>query len=128
VKLLLDSNALVWGMTDTGRLSARARGVLRDRDNELFVSIASLWELAIKISKGKLPQVGSSIQYLIDEMREQHFDLLPIHPRHLLALGLFENHHRDPFDRLIVAQAISERLPIVTSDILFSKYPVEVLW
>jgi len=101
---------------------------MRDRDNELLVSIASLWELTIKISKGKLPQVGSSIQYLIDEMREQRFDLLPLRTSHLIALGSLEPHHRDPFDRLLIAQAVSERLPIVTSDAQFSRYPIEIVW
>jgi PIN domain nuclease of toxin-antitoxin system len=125
VRLLLDSNALVWAATDPGRLSPRARNALQDRENDLFVSIASLWELTIKVSRGRLPQAGSSIQYLLDEMREQGYDLLAIRTAHLVALGSLERYHRDPFDRLIIAQSAAESLPVVTNDELFSRYPIQ---
>jgi PIN domain nuclease of toxin-antitoxin system len=128
VSLLLDSNALIWWVTDDAKLSRRAYGLISGRGEPILVSIASLWELTIKISKDKLPQVGSSIQYLLDEMREQRFDLFPIRTHHLVALGSLERHHRDPFDRIIIAQASAEHLPIVTSDALFSRYPVEIVW
>jgi hypothetical protein len=73
-------------------------------------------------------ELGSSIQYLLDEVRAQRFELLQLRPEHLLALGRLERHHRDPFDRLLIAQGIAERLPVATSDPSFSKYPVEVFW
>lgn len=128
MRLLLDSNALIWSVSDPKRLSPIAKQAIRDRENQIVVSLVSLWEITIKISKGGLPELGSSIQYLLDEVREQRFELLPLRPEHLLALGRLERHHRDPFDRLIVAQGIAERLPIATNDASFSKYPVEVFW
>jgi len=128
VRLLLDSNALIWSVSDPKRLSTVARQAIRDRESQIVVSLVSLWEITIKISKGGLPELGSSIQYLLDEVREQRFDLLPLRPEHLVSLGRLERHHRDPFDRLIVAQGISERLPVATNDPSFSRYPVEVFW
>jgi PIN domain nuclease of toxin-antitoxin system len=92
------------------------------------VSLVSLWEITIKIAKGGLPELGSSVQYLLDEVREQRFELLPLRPEHLFALGRIDRHHRDPFDRMIIAQGSTERLPVVTNDPSFKKYPVEVFW
>jgi PIN domain nuclease of toxin-antitoxin system len=128
VRLLLDSNALIWWVTDPVRLSNKADQAIRNPDNQIVVSLVSLWEITIKIAKGGLPELGSSIQYLLDEVREQRFELLQLRPDHLLALGKLERLHRDPFDRLIVAQGIAERLPIATNDPSFSKYPVEIFW
>jgi PIN domain nuclease of toxin-antitoxin system len=128
VRLLLDSNALIWWVTEPGRLSRSADRAIRDRKNEIVVTLVSLWEITIKIGKGRLPEIGSTIQYLLDEVREQSFELLPLRAEHLLALDNLEHHHRDPFDRLIVAQGIAERLPVVTNDPSFSQYPVKVFW
>jgi PIN domain nuclease of toxin-antitoxin system len=127
--LLLDSNALIWSMTEPGALSSVARQAIRDRENEIVVSLVSLWEITIKISRGsRLPQPGSSIQYLLDEVREQRFELLAIQTNHLLALGRLDHHHRDPFDRLLIAQSVAEKIAIVTNDPWFPSYPVEVFW
>jgi PIN domain nuclease of toxin-antitoxin system len=128
VRLLLDSNALIWWVTEPKKLSSRVDREIRNPGNQIVVSLVSLWEITIKLSKGGLPQLGSSIQYLLDEVREQRFDLLQLRPEHLRALGRLERHHRDPFDRLLIAQGIAERLPVATSDPSFSKYPVEVFW
>jgi PIN domain nuclease of toxin-antitoxin system len=128
VRLLLDSNALIWWVTEPQRLSGKADRAIRNRENQIVVSLVSLWEVTIKISKGGLPQLGSSIQYLLDEIRTQRFELLQLRPQHLLALGALERHHRDPFDRLIIAQGIAERLPVATNDPSFLSYPVEVFW
>ncbi len=128
MRLLLDSNALIWWVTEPARLSSKADRAIRERNHEILVSLVSLWEITIKIGKGGLPQLGSSIQYLLDEVREQRFEMLPLRPEHLLALGRLERHHRDPFDRLLVAQGIAEQLPLVTPDPAFGRYPVEVFW
>ena len=89
------------------------------RENQLFISLASLWESHHQDQQG---------QYWLDEMRTQRFDLLPLRTDHLIALGDLEHHHRDPFDRLILAQATAERLPVITNDSVFGRYPVEVIW
>ncbi len=128
MRLLLDSNALIWATANPGRLSRRATQLIQDRENLISVSLVSLWEMTLKIAKGRLPEVGSSIQYMLDEIREQQFELLPLRPEHLLALGRLESHHRDPFDRLLIAQGIAEGLPVVTSDVNFRRYPVQTLW
>ena len=128
VRLLLDSNALIWWVTDPGRLSSTGgpgdtESRERDRREPSF-PVGNHHQNR----KGGLPELGSSIQYLLDEVREQRFELLQLRPEHLLALGRLERHHRDPFDRLLIAQGIAERLPVATSDPSFSKYPVEVFW
>jgi len=128
MKLLLDSNALIWAMTDPPQLSRRAYHLIESREHEIFVSFASLWEINIKIAKGRLPQLGSTIQYLLDDMREQEFVLLPVSPTHLLGLGTLEHHDRDPFDRMLAAQSAYEQLPIVTNDELIARYPIKVVW
>ena len=128
MRLLLDSNALIWSVSEPARLSIVAKQAIRNPENQIVVSLVSLWEITIKIGKGGLPQLGSSIQYLLDEVREQRFELLQLRPEHLLALGKLERHHRDPFDRLLIAQGIAERLPVATSDPSFSKYPIEIFW
>ncbi len=128
MRLLLDSNALIWWVTEPQRLSVTADRTIRDQRNQIAVSLVSLWEITIKMGKGGLPQLGSSIEYLLDEVREQRFELLPLRPEHLITLGRLERHHRDPFDRLIIAQGIAERLPIATADPTFGNYPVEVFW
>jgi PIN domain nuclease of toxin-antitoxin system len=128
MKLLVDSNALVWWISDPERLSRRADSLIRDQSNELLVSFASLWELTIKVAKGNLSQLGSSIQYLLDELRAQRMEILALRTDHLVALGNLDPHHRDPFDRLLIAQAAVEKVPIVTSDPIFRRYGVKVLW
>jgi PIN domain nuclease of toxin-antitoxin system len=115
-------------VSEPRKLSAVARQAIRDTENQMVVSLVSLWEITIKIGKGGLPQIGSSIQSLLDEVRDQRFELLPLRSEHLLALGRLEHHHRDPFDRLIIAQGISERLPVATNDPIFAQYPVKTLW
>jgi PIN domain nuclease of toxin-antitoxin system len=128
MRFLLDSNSLIWVATDPARLSRRAYQLIGSREHEIFVSFASLWEITIKVNRGKLPQVGSSIQYLLDEIREQEFVLLPLDARHLLILSTFEHHHRDPFDRMLAAQSACEGMPLLTNDTLIARYPVEIVW
>lgn len=94
----------------------------------MIVSAASLWELSIKIGKGRLAAAGSSIQYLMDEMDAQAISLLPILRVHILRAEVLPPHHRDPFDRMIIAQALEENLPVLTSDSKFAAYGVQVVW
>lgn len=109
-------------------LSSRAAGEIRSPNNNLATSIASLWEIAIKVATGKLPLVGSSIQPLVDEIRAQGIVILPISLPHLYRMHRLERIHSDPFDRMIIAQALEEELVVVTSDPFFAQYGVDVLW
>lgn len=101
---------------------------MADLDNELLLSAVSLWEIAIKTSLGKLELLKPFDQLIPAQLEENAIDMLPIKTEHLSSLVNLEFHHRDPFDRLIIAQGLTEQLPVITSDAMFRKYPVEVIW
>jgi PIN domain nuclease of toxin-antitoxin system len=125
---LLDTHVLLWWMADDPRLSARAREVLADRKVRLLWSAASTWELAIKASLGKvtLPEpVGAWVQ---SRAAQQAIELLPVTHHHAAEVERLPSHHRDPFDRLLVAQARTEGAAIVSGDPFLRKYDVEVVW
>lgn len=128
MKVLVDTHTFLWDLTDDPRSSTLARRILKSDDHELFFSLVSLWEIAIKIKLGKLNAIGSSVAYIRDEMDAYGMQLLPIRYEHVLQLEALPPHHSDPFDRLLIAQAISEPLPVLTGDRRFSPYPVRVLW
>jgi PIN domain nuclease of toxin-antitoxin system len=124
VRLLLDTQAFLWWREGSARLPMRASDEIRDADNNVVVSSASLWEITIKRGLGKLQFLEDFEQVMVEE----RFDLLPIAYGHLRALGGLPQHHRDPFDRLLIAQALAEGIPIVTSDRAFAAYGVELVW
>ena len=123
-RLLVDTHAVLWWLTDDPALSAAARDAIADPSNEPLVSTASVWEIAIKRSLGKL----SAPDDLPDRISESGFDWLAVAPQHAWQVGGLPGHHRDPFDRLLIAQALVERLPIVTADPRFGAYGVSVRW
>jgi PIN domain nuclease of toxin-antitoxin system len=118
----------VWAFLKDRRLSPRARRVFTSQTDRLHVSMISLWELSIKITIGKLRTVGSSIAYFRDECQEHGIQLVPLKFDHILRAEALPFHHRDPFDRLIIAQALEEGFPVVSNDPLFKKYGVNVVW
>jgi len=124
VKLLLDSHALLWVLDDPERLPRTARAMVSDPAMPVFVSIVSLWELRIKVASGKL-ETPADLPGLIDA---SGFSLLPIGIRHIDQLGTLPNHHRDPFDRMLIAQAQADGLTLVSADRTVSLYDVPVLW
>ena len=119
-RLLVDTHALLWWLTDDPALSPAARDAIADPVNEPFVSAASVWEIAIKRSLGKLT--------VLDRIADEGFVWLPISANHAWQVGELPLHHRDPFDRILVAQALIERLPIITGDSHFGQYGVQVRW
>ena len=127
MKLLLDTHAFLWFVTGDPRLSRAARAALEAEAAELHLSTASVWEMAIKSSLGRLSLPGPLQDYLADKGAEG-FDLLPVDWLHAAAVERLPFHHRDPFDRLLVAQALVEGLPIVTRDRVFRKYGAQVVW
>jgi PIN domain nuclease of toxin-antitoxin system len=121
MKLLLDTNVILWWLTDDARLGPKARSYLIDGTNELFVSIASLWEVSIKHSAGKLSATAGLIASWLNDLG---IAVIPVEVSHLSALEQLERLHRDPFDRLILAQAQVEGARVVTSDTIMRQYPV----
>ena len=124
-RLLLDTHALVWALSRPRRLPARVAKSIRDPETEVYVSAASTWEIAIKSALGK---IDVDLTAVVHAMRQADFDELPIAIAHTVRLRALPAHHRDPFDRLLVAQAIEERLTIVTRDPLIARYDVARLW
>ncbi len=128
MKILLDTHTFLWWITDSPRLSARAREVIRDSNNELFFSAASGWEIAIKAQLGRLQLPDNLEQFIVEQLSLNTILVLPIQLRHALHVYTLPQHHRDPFDRMLVAQSQVENLPILTTDPQIAQYDVETIW
>lgn len=125
---LLDTNALIWTTSASGRLSSRAKRVLSAPAVSLVVSIVSVWELVLKHQVGKL-RIDASLSQILDEiLYHSPWTILSVLPEHLLVLAGLPMLHSDPFDRMLIAQALHESLTIVTSDQQIPKYKVRTLW
>ena len=128
MKLLLDTHAFLWINEDSGRLSQTVKDLCSSGEHEFYLSIASPWEMKIKNQLGKL-SLAMPIDELVNKNRqENNIQLLPIDLAHIIYLEQLPAHHKDPFDRIIIAQAIIEGLTIVTVDHVFSDYSVPVIW
>ena len=128
MRVLLDTHALLWFLADDRRLSRHAHSVIADPSNDVLVSMASLWEITIKASLGKLTPDEPFEELISDQLQADRIAVLPIEVRHLAVLRRLPFHHKDPFDRLIVAQAIAESVPVVTADRAAPQYGVDVVW
>jgi PIN domain nuclease of toxin-antitoxin system len=129
VNLLLDTHALLWALTEPKRLGRRARRALSDRDTQLWVSAASAWEVATKHRLGKLPGAQAVTASWFEHLGRLKAKELPITGRHALFAGSLDWDHRDPFDRMLAAQSLTETMTLVTKDPDFSSAPgVDVLW
>jgi PIN domain nuclease of toxin-antitoxin system len=128
MKLLLDTHALLWFIGNDPQLSAPARQNIENPAHEKFVSAASLWEIVVKLSLEKLKLPRPFGEVFPQQLEVNGFELLPISCAQLNRLVELPFHHRDPFDRLLIAQAMVDDLTIVTRDPEFSKYPAKVLW
>jgi PIN domain nuclease of toxin-antitoxin system len=126
--LLLDTHALLWFLWADARLSSEAKSLIEDAGNRKLVSIASCWEIAIKVGLKKLDLGESSRTFLPREIARNNFDLLPIALDHATAVEGLPMHHRDPFDRLLIAQATMDRLSLVSADGAFDQYGISRLW
>lgn len=127
MKLLIDSHVWIWWMADLEELSKETRHILEDPRNEIFVSTASSWEIAIKYSIGKITLPSSPEEFFIHGLAKCGFSTLKIDNRHALRVASLPLHHNDPFDRMLIAQAQVEKLPIITSDKKFSMYEVQLI-
>ncbi len=128
MRFLLDTQILIWLDKSPEKLSLRALEILRDKDMVLLLSYVSIWEMQIKRDIGKLSLSGSIAEVIEKQQRQYRLYTFPIEIDAIYALATLPDHHRDPFDRLLVAQAVSENLPIVTSDPLIARYPILTVW
>jgi PIN domain nuclease of toxin-antitoxin system len=128
MKLLLDTHALIWFISGDKRLGKQAKEAFLNQNNMLFFSKVSLWEITIKISLGKLVLAERWLTLIEKEMTSNGIQWLEIEIDHLKILADLPFHHRDPFDRLLISQAISESMSIVSIDSQFSEYPLDIIW
>lgn len=128
MKLLVDTHALLWWFTDDPRLSARARALIGDAENEILVSAASAWEIATKHRLGKLEETADAVIRFEELVAADGFTHLPISYHHGLRAGRYGVAHRDPFDRMLAAQAEIESVPLVTLDAAFGQFEITTLW
>ena len=128
MRLLLDTHAFLWWVEGTPPVGRRARTALANPDNEVLVSLASCWELAIKLSLGKLRLAHRLDRFIPEQLRLNGFSLLEVRLVHVVRVADLPFRHRDPFDRLLVSQALEENLTIVSADRVFRRYGVAVMW
>lgn len=128
MKILLDTHTFLWWITDDQRLSVRAREVIGDGNNELFLSAATGWEIAIKLRIGRLKLPVEPVPFILEQMRINAIQSLAIQMNHALHVYTLPQHHRDPFDRLLIAQSQLEGLPILSADSQLASYPVQLIW
>ncbi len=128
MKVLLDTHAFIWWDDDHTQLSSRALAICQDRENTILLSIASVWEMQIKIQLGKL-KFSLPVEDKIQRQQEMNgLEILSISLKHVFTLDQLPHHHRDPFDRLLMAQCINEGIPMISYDSLLQPYPVQIIW
>ena len=128
MRALFDTHALIWWFSDDSLLPPTARETIAETDNTLLVSAASAWELAIKYQLGKLRKVADLVSDFSGRIEREGFQLLPISAVHGIRAGLLPGRHKDPFDRMLIAQAQSEDVPIISNEAVFEAYGVRRLW
>jgi PIN domain nuclease of toxin-antitoxin system len=128
MKLLLDTHTFLWWTTDEPQMSATALDLIGDSRNTLYWSAASSWEVTIKYALGRLPLPDAPEQFLTAELGRNRIESLPIVDAHAFQAGLLPRHHRDPFDRMLVAQAQVEAFGLITNDSNIRRYDVDVYW
>jgi PIN domain nuclease of toxin-antitoxin system len=126
VKVLLDTHTLLWALTQKSKLSPRIRSLLPSAES--WFSVAGVWEIVTKVQVGKLSLPRPVGPFILSELSSNGVQILPVTMDHVLQLEALPLHHRDPFDRILIAQSLEENLPIVTSDPWFARYPINVIW
>lgn len=128
MRLLLDTHVLMWWIDDDPHLSAQSRALIGHSDNDVVVSVVSVWEIAIKAGLGRLDVPPDLQGYLRRQLARNQFELLPVLFEHAVAVRDLPRHHRDPFDRMLIAQSQVERLRLVTHDARMRAYEIDVIW
>ena len=127
MRLLIDTRAVIWFITDDSQLPTYTKNLIKSAENIRFVSIASLWEIAIKFSLGKL-ELGTTLENMFELIEKSGFDILQATPEHILANAKLPFYHGDPFDRLMIAQAQVNDLTLVSKDDKFDLYDMKLVW
>lgn len=129
MRALLDTHAFLWWIGDCPSLSKPAREVVANPENEIYLSAVSVWEIAIKVRAGRLNLFSGDIApFVIDQVSQNQFHSLPVTLSHSAKIHSLSNHHRDPFDQMLVAQSLVENMPILSVDPKIRSYGVEVIW
>jgi len=126
MKVLIDTHVLLWGIQDEARVSRRVRALLPAAD--VWISVASLWEIITKVQIGKLVLPAPVGDYLAQKLKMNGVSVLALNFDHVRRLEEVPLHHRDPFDRILIAQSLEEKLPLVSADPHFEKYPIQLIW
>ena len=126
MKVLIDTHVLLWGIQDEAKVSSRVRALLPVAD--VWISVASLWEIITKVQIGRLVLPAPVGDYLAQKLKMNGVSVLPLSFDHVRRLEEIPPHHRDPFDRILVAQSLEEKLPLVSADPHFEKYPIQLIW
>ncbi|MBL8165180.1 MAG: type II toxin-antitoxin system VapC family toxin [Anaerolineae bacterium] len=128
MKVLLDTHTFIWADSDPSKLTARVSALIRDPNNTVFLSIASLWEIQIKFQAGKLSLRIPLPELVKHQQQTNQIVMLPVTVDHVYGLEALPTHHRDPFDRILIAQAQVENLTMLSHDAVFAQYPIQVIW
>ena len=128
MRAILDTHTLLWWILDSPALTPVAAALIADSNNSMVVSATSAWELAIKFRLGKLPEAADLVTNFPNEMEHEEFQLLSISAEHGIRAGLLSGPHKDPFDRMLIAQCQAENIPIISNDLIFERYGVRRLW
>jgi PIN domain nuclease of toxin-antitoxin system len=128
VRCLLDTHTLIWWMTNDPHLSKSAHSFIEEGDNTSLVSAVSAWEIATKVRLGRLPAAAGLIQDFVAGLARERMEILPVNADHGIRAGLLPGPHQDPFDRMLIAQALAENVPIVSNDKGLDGYGVKRLW
>ena len=128
MRLLLDTHTLLWWLADSSSLPASARKLIANKNSDVLVSAASAWEIATKVRLGKLPMAVDLAHDLAAYLERERFQTLSVSAEHGIRAGLLPGSHRDPFDRMLIAQALAENLTIVSNDVVFDAYGANRVW
>jgi PIN domain nuclease of toxin-antitoxin system len=128
MKYLLDTHAFLWWVADDEQLSVTARNIISNPDNQIYFSVVSAWEIVIKTGTGKLilPEVPAI--YIPSRIASNQFQILPVSLNHILSIPHLEKYHKDPFDRLLIAQSYTEKLALISIDSLICQYSIQIIW
>jgi PIN domain nuclease of toxin-antitoxin system len=128
MRALLDTHTFIWWLSDNPALTARARYVIVDTRNEIFVSAASGWEIATKVRLGKLPTASNLAADFSSSIQNEGFQIMAISGDHAVRAGLLPGSHKDPFDRMLIAQSQAENMPLLSNEVIFDTYGVRRIW